>query len=508
MKKGLAKRIIAFSIAFCMLIGVVIVGLSGCGKKEDVKPTPQPSQVEIEQSEQSEESVQSTETQEQIEPESETVESEIDTQLEDLSNLTNMGKSIYLADSLYENTQDNIVFSPASLNMALGLVTEGADGNTKALLNQYLGTEDYANIAKSLIDKYNYVVLDAEKDRDLIIAEYEKMYNEYPEGNLTFEDYIAKHKLTDDDIVQLYVESQANMTDRSKLNISNSAWFSETFNPSKVYKKQISDFYNADLETVNFSESLEAVDRINSWCEEKTEGLIPSIIDETDITPETILVLLNTIYFKDKWFDGPWDTYETEDNIFYNLDGSKTEGKLVTKTVTGYYENDYAEAFSLDYVSGLTFYGILPKETGEFNLLDLDLEGLLDSNKSSDYTEIHAYMPEFKTTTEDKTLKAGLIDLGLKEIFSTDANFDGMEENGKNAGICVDDIIQKCDITLDKDGTEAAAATAVTMVKNAMPMVEEEPIIKEIRLDRPFAYMIVEKETNQIMFMGKIIHID
>ena len=145
-----------------------------------------------------------------------------------------------------------------------------------------------------------------------------------------------------------------------------------------------------------------------------------------------------------------------------------------------YYENDKATAFDREYANGLSFVGILPVDEGDFTLEDLDIGGLLKSQP--EYDEVQCKMPK------------------LDNIFSSNADFSGIADKNVN----VDTILQKTKLELDENGTKAAAVTAVIM--ECMSAVEEkEPVIKNVELTRPFAFLIYDRSNNEILFMGKVM---
>lgn len=453
------KRLIALIIGVSMCMSLI-----SCGKKEGVQEqkVDVPETVEetvVEEPSETQETEQET-VSENIEEQK--PEQEEDVNKEAYANMSNISNSIFLADLLYENTQDNIIFSPTSLNMAMGMAAEGATDGTKEKIDLYLGETDYRKIAKALKDRY--------------YSRLEENLDDYDTG-------IA-------------------------LNIENSAWVSEDRKIKPDFERAIKESYNAEIGSFDNLNPVASADKINKWGEEKTKGLIQQIISPEQINEDSSLVLLNTVYFKDSWGDDIWSDYEGEDNEFINLNGTKATGKLMSNVVDGYLENDYAEAFKLSYCTGLTFVGILPKEEGEFNIADLDIEGLLQSDKTDDYTDIHAIMPEFKYATSNECLKKGLTDLGLGEMFTSAAHFENIVEQGPNEYTFVSDVIQKCNIALDKYGTEASAETAMMFMTCGMALDDREPKIKDIRIDRPFAYLIMDEETNQVIFIGKVVNLE
>ena len=339
----------------------------------------------------------------------------------------------------------NIMFSPTSLNFALGMIAEGAKGETKKVLGDYLGTDDFASYAKDYLDK---------------IKEY----------NTEDENYGYK----------------------SKLKIADAVWADDELTLQEKFRNTVSDSFGAEVENVDFSAAEKTCGIINSWCDKNTEGLIPEIITPDLISDSTGLCLTNSLYFESGWSGEPWNVSDTEENF-----GKKEKTKYMTCTGDRYYENDKATAFGRDYANGLSFIGVLPNDQGDFSLEDLDIGKLLKSQP--EYDEVQCKMPklEFETTTVLNDILSGL---GLDDIFSSDADFSGIADKNVN----VDTILQKTKLELDENGTKAAAVTAVVM--ECMSAAEEgEPIIKTVELTRPFAFLIYDRSNDEILFMGKVM---
>ena len=380
--------------------------------------------------------------------------SEILTSDEYMQNETNINKttvlqnSVKMADMLSaEASGKNIMFSPTSLNFALGMIAEGAKGETKEILDDYLGTNDFAAYAKEYLDKI-------------------KAYN------------------TEDESYGY----------QSKVKIADAVWVDNGLTLQEKFKNTVSDSFGAEVEAVDFSAAEKTCDVINSWCNKNTEGLIPKIITPDLINDNTGLCLTNSLYFESGWSGEPWNVSDTEESF-----GEKEKTKYMTCTGDRYYENDKATAFGRDYANGLSFIGILPNDEGDFNLEDLDIGGLLKSNP--EYDEVDCKMPKlnFETST---VLNDMLSSLGLDNLFSSNADFSGIADQNVN----VDTILQKTKLELDENGTKAAAVTAVTMECMSAP-AENEPIIKTVELTRPFAFLIYDRSNYEILFIGKVTSI-
>ena len=380
--------------------------------------------------------------------------SEILTSDEYMQKETNINKttvlqnSVKMADMLSaEASGKNIMFSPTSLNFALGMIAEGAKGETKEILDDYLGTNDFAAYAKEYLDKI-------------------KAYN------------------TEDESYGY----------QSKVKIADAVWVDNGLTLQEKFKNTVSDSFGAEVEAVDFSAAEKTCDIINSWCDKNTEGLIPKIITPDLINDNTGLCLTNSLYFESGWSGEPWNVSDTEESF-----GEKEKTKYMTCTGDRYYENDKATAFGRDYANGLSFIGILPNDEGDFNLEDLDIGGLLKSNP--EYDEVDCKMPKlnFETST---VLNDMLSSLGLDNLFSSNADFSGIADQNVN----VDTILQKTKLELDENGTKAAAVTAVTMECMSAP-AENEPIIKTVELTRPFAFLIYDRSNDEILFIGKVTSI-
>lgn len=362
---------------------------------------------------------------------------------------SNTENSIRLFDAISADKK-NAMFSPISLNMALGLIEAGANGDTKTALDSYLQTENFADFARS------YMQL--AKDKYTFKSEYKNRKN--------------------------------------VLEIANSFWADHALPVSTDYKQIVSDMFDAEIQSVDFANKNKTLGKINGWVNDKTHKMIPSIL--SDYSEETAAVLINTIYFESAWSD-EWHINTDNKESFTLTDGTTKELPLMYNGGDSYFENDKATAFSSRYVNGLEFIGILPKESGEFTLESLDIPSLLES-ETWDY-DVSAVMPRFAFDTAFG-LKDALSAAGLDVIFDENkADFSGISD----VDLWVSEILQKTRIELDENGTRAATVTAEIMAGNAMPMPRER---RTVRLDRPFAFMIYDNEQDQILFMGKVTELD
>lgn len=353
--------------------------------------------------------------------------------------------SVKLTDKIAaENRNKNIMLSPTSLNFALGMIAEGAKGETKEALKEYLGTDDFAAYAKQYIEN-----------------------------------------------IKKYNSDEENYGYKSKLKIADAVWADDDLKLQDAFKKSVSSNFSAKVENLDFSNTDKTCKRINKWCDKNTEGMIPKIITPDTISKDTELCLTNSLYFESGWNGDPWTVSNKKEKF-----GDKEKTKYMTCAGDRYYENDKATAFGRNYANGLSFIGILPNEEGDFTLEDLDIESLLKSEL--EYYEVDCKMPKLNFETS-AVLNDMLSDIGLKNIFSNDADFSGIAD--KNTKVST--ILQKTKLELDENGTKAAAVTMAVMER--MSAMAPDPVVKSVELTRPFAFLIFDEMNNEILFMGKVV---
>ena len=252
-------------------------------------------------------------------------------------------------------------------------------------------------------------------------------------------------------------------------------------------------------------ESLESVEQVNEWCKEKTHGKIEKIIEQ--LSPETIMILLNAVYFKGEWIN-QFDKYFTKKLPFYNL--SKNEIKVDTMLQIDhfrYFSNKEIQAIELpfqkDFMSAII---ILPSEKIEINSFiknNLAKKNYLtDIINKLDYAKVHLELPKFEVTFEE-TLNHVIKKLGMKKIFnSLEADLSGLYNR---KGLFVSQVIHKTYLKVNEEGTEAAAVTLVEV--DEASMAGEEEIIHEMKVNRPFLFLLKNWELPEgydMVFMAKI----
>ena len=272
--------------------------------------------------------------------------------------------------------------------------------------------------------------------------------------------------------------------------IANSLWSRQgvELNPNFLERNQ--QFFEAKIAALDFSEP-QAIKTINQWVETNTNGKIKKIVHE--ISPATVLFLINAIYFKGSW-QNKFDTSQTRSGIFQLSDGTQKQVQMMNREGEyPYFRGEHFEAASLPYGDGrLSMYIFLP--TAHSNLNDF-LEGLNTKSwqrwLSQFHNEtLHLMLPRFKLEYE-ATLNDTLKALGMEIAFDSGADFSGMGPTG----LFISEVRHKTFVEVNEQGTEAAAATAVIVAESAKPV---------FHVNRPFFFVIHDIKTNTILFMGTV----
>ena len=352
-----------------------------------------------------------------------------------------------MIDIIGTTKNENIILSATSLDMAMGMLYQGATGDAEKALRTYYNAdaEEKINHDNQLIDTYNNY-----KNADVLL--------------------------------------------------SNAIYSNEGITICPDFLDIIRNKYYADVQNLNFSDTASA-DIINKFCSDHTNEMIKKIITPDSLKDKTT-VILNALYFNADWKDKFYKE-NTRDTDFHNVDGS-------IATITGmyeglnkpYYETENAKGFAKYYEgSEFAFIGILPDESivdenNNFNITDIDIDALLESESSK---KVEIMMPKFKIE-DTNSLTNCLIDQGLESLFEGNDNFNKLSD----IDMKVSEVLQKVVVDVDENGTEAAAVTIIGMDATAMPE-KEEP--KSVILDRPFAFMIYDTINEEALFVGKVVNL-
>ena len=294
-----------------------------------------------------------------------------------------------------------------------------------------------------------------------------------------------------------------------ELESSGSVKMANGFFIERSYKDFIRDSFRelmekiGKLEECNFQNgALMEVEKINTWVKKQTMGLVPCILEPSDIDTDTKLVLVNTLYFKDKWLNC-FQPEKTKTGIFNNLLGGRYPLDLMhQKGQFEYYDNEQFQILSMKYVGGEVVMDIfLPKNLGKKNMetvlsdhLNYDLDQVLMEQ------EVEVIFPKFKQRNRQSLAKA-FSDLGAKRMFTANAEFANLvvPPPGDDNHVYISDIIHECVVIVDEEKTEAAAATCV-MLRNECCVEERKP--KVFKADHSFLYQIRYSNNGLVLFHG------
>jgi serpin B len=260
-------------------------------------------------------------------------------------------------------------------------------------------------------------------------------------------------------------------------------------------------YYGAGLEQLDFAgETEKSRQIINHWVEEKTKEKIKELIPPGGVDYLTTLVLTNAIYFKGEW-KTKFDKKDTEQADFAISAKDKVKVPLMhLKENFKYYEDEKLQVIELPYKGNeLSMLVLLPEETEglkkvEDALTAESINVLLSKMKTA---KVDVYFPKFKIVWGTFSLNKALIALGMRDAFHARlADFSGINGSG---GIWIQNVFHKAFVEVNEEGTEAAAATAVVMMKAAIRYIE-------FRADHPFIFIIKDNRSGSILFMGRVMN--
>lgn len=269
---------------------------------------------------------------------------------------------------------------------------------------------------------------------------------------------------------------------------------------SGQFAANMKGFYQAGMESMDFSKADEVADHVNDWCNKMTKGLVPQILKPYDIQASDVTILLNSVYFKAQWLKG-FEERVTTMQDFTTAGGQKVKKPMMFQLDNfEYFADETVQAVRLPYHDG-TFGMMLLLPTDE----SMSLNALLSTFTAERWKQLSAdlqreylvlQVPRFEVSTEQE-LNQPLTALGVKAAFNSgEADFSGMLKN-PSIPLYVSLMKQNTKIAVDEKGTMAASVT-VSLVSGSML---EHP---EFTANRPFLFAITEKNSNLILFIGKV----
>ncbi len=363
------------------------------------------------------------------------------------------------ANQLYQrysagNKAENLIFSPASIHLAMTMTSAGASGNTL-------------------------------KQMETVLA--------LPGGDDTHKSYA------------LLTSALLGKSKRAfEFDLSNNIWLQMGYPIQPAFSQTLTKSYLAGITPLDFmGDPNTSRLAINDAIAKQTHDKIKDLLSQDNVTPATRLILTNAVYFKAAW-ETPFPERATQREPFNYLDGGvKDAGPLMMHTVErmGYFDNDSLQMVELPYEGReLSMLVILPKSEGLADLAKVEqsLSDLPTWSTGLRGKRVNLAMPKFKFESQ-LALAGDLEAMGMTDAFSDKADFSRMTTQEK---LFIGAVVHKAFIDVNEAGTEAAAATAVVMRPMMMP-IEEEPI--NFTANHPFLFAIRHNQTGAILFLGRVV---
>jgi serine protease inhibitor len=364
------------------------------------------------------------------------------------------GNSAFAMD-LYQmvksNEDGNFFYSPHSISIALAMTYVGAKGDTKTQMADVLGfTLDDSELHAA----FNTLDLD------------------------------LSSRGTGD-------------ASQFRLSIANAIWGQQGYHFEADFLDTIAVNYGSGLNLLDFAtDSNGSRIIINDWVEDKTEGKIVDLLPQGSITAYTKLVLTNAIYFWAEWVE-MFAKDATMDSIFHKDDGSDVTAEFMNiESMFPYYQGTGYQVVELPYKGDDTSMIIIVPDAGTMDSFEVTIDASFMESAISALQSTHMTfsMPKF-SFEYTLGLKQILIDMGMSDAFDDGkADFSGI--NG-NTDLAISDVLHKAFVAVNEDGTEAAAATAVIIGNTSVPQTN-------VKLDRPYIFIIRDKITKTVLFIGRI----
>ena len=405
-----------------------------------------------------------------------------ETNLSDNARLTACGNNCF-ALQLYQKLQGekgNLFFSPYSISTALAMTYAGARGRTQEQMAQALCFPTSKEVVQKL----------AEARAPLSPEDFARAFSEIIR-DLNARGGKGKGTPGAKDRVR---------EPAYELRVANALWGQQDFEFLPSFAKLVEDQYAGHLERVNFVQAAGKARRtINAWVERQTNGKIKDLIGPGLLDSMTRLVLTNAVYFKGTWAS-QFKKDGTQDESFTLLDGGKVQVSMMNQQARfGYGEADSLQVLEMPYVGQeLSMVVLLPKESAGLG----DLEKTLTAENVSKWLsgvhkqEVIVAVPKFKMTHKFN-MGAVLQAMGMTDAFSPQADFSGM--TGRR-DLFISAVVHQAYVDVNEEGTEAAAATGVTMKLTSIAPGR----VPVFRADHPFLFLNRDIRSGSILFLGRM----
>ena len=355
---------------------------------------------------------------------------------------------------LFKQTNEdgkNTLISPLSVLCALAMTANGAEGETREQMEAVLGM----SVEELNLYLYSYI-------------------NALPQG------------------------------EKYKLSVANSIWFTDDdrFTVNQDFLQTNADYYGADIYKTPFDK--QTLKDINNWVKNETDNMIPKVLE--DIPDAAIMYLINALAFEAEWTE-IYEKNQVRDKTFTKEDGTKQDVELMYSTEGKYLEDENATGFVKYYKERkYAFVALLPNEgvTVSEYINSLDGESLAAMLANAESRSVETAIPKFETEY-DREMSDILEAMGMIDAFNvTLANFNSIGDSTEGS-IYISKVIHKTYIQVGEKGTKAGAVTAIEMNDGSAGPPDE---VKQVYLDRPFVYMLIDCETNTPFFIGTVMDVD
>ncbi len=383
------------------------------------------------------------------------------------------GINAFAADfyrSVGRDNQENVVFSPYSINLAFSLAYAGARGETASQMQEVLHflPQEAHHPAWGMLNKYMH-----------------------------------------------QFEEETDASGALRLHIINSAWVQEGYPLYDTYVNTLGRYYGIGLWLVDFIRDSEGARRaINDWAAKETSGKVQDIIPPNILNQRTRLVLVNAMHFKGLWAH-PFTS--TREEPFTLVDGTRVSVSMMhVDKFFSYVEGDDYQAVILPYVLGRRVSPILQAPEPDVDMIvilpargrqaaveeALSPRFLQEIQDRAEKALVHLGLPRFRMSFK-RPLKQVLQNMGMDIPFDPGrADFTGISPDAKVNPLFIRDAFHQAFIDVNRKGTEAAAVTAVVVELEAGPHIEKEVTMT---VDRPFLFAIVERHTGVVLFLGRVM---
>jgi len=290
------------------------------------------------------------------------------------------------------------------------------------------------------------------------------------------------------------------------LRTANALWAQEKLSLQEPFLETLAKYYGTGVHSVDFEDAPQrAREEVNQWAADRTNDKIRDLLPSGSVDERTRLILTAAVYFRGRW-EAAFDEERTEEREFTSLSGETSAVPMMRQELRRGYR--YASgskyvAVELPYVSGAYSMVVIVPDEGAFGEVESNLDAGFVQSVFEDLqgASVDLSLPKFELSTQFSAASA-LRKLGMKTAFQNSADFSGMTEE---TDLAVDDILHEAYVSVDEEGTEAAAASAAAMRTTSLS--PSDPEWRTVTVDRPFLFALRHTGTDTVLFLGRVVSI-